>query len=350
MHADALHLLGCVASKAGRLPEAEQWIRRAIAVDPRQSVFHNNLGLALLASRKIEEAIAEFHIAISLQPDSFDTFNHLGNALCDLGRFDEAVPHFQHAIAAKPTHPFYIYNLGSCWMRKGMAMRIDSDPANTQAAKTARQQVLEKAVACFRKSLLLKPDYSEAFNNLGTTFQAMGCTDDAIATWQQSVATKPHFFSYYNLGRALYEQDRVDEAEAAMQNGMRIQPDRPESYTNLGNVFRQTGMPQEAIDSFKHAINLKSFGSITHSNLLYTTYYHPDYDRQRILDEHRNWNDQRVDLCDLKSPIEMIVPPIGGCASATSPQISGDIARPSSQPRFCPATITRNSKSIAIPT
>jgi protein O-GlcNAc transferase len=291
-HADALHLLGCTLSKAGRSTEAIDLIRRAIAADPRQSVFHNNLGLALLAAGKQEEAVTEFHAAISLRRDSYDTYNHLGNALCDLGRFDEAFPHFQQAVSARPGHAPYHYNLANCWMRKGMAMRLDTNPSNLQAAVIERRQTFEKAVACFRQTLALKPDYSEAANNLGNTYQHMGQAADAIAVWQQSVATKPDFFAFYNLGRALFEQDRMDEAEAAMQSGLKLRPNHAESFANLGNVFRQTGRAQEAIDTYNRAVAFNAPGSVAHSNRLYTLYYHPDYDSQRILLEHQKWNDQ----------------------------------------------------------
>jgi predicted O-linked N-acetylglucosamine transferase (SPINDLY family) len=98
----------------------------------------------------------------------------------------------------------------------------------------------------------------------------------------------------------------MDEAQAAMQNAQRLQPDRHESYTNLGNVLRQTGRVQEAIDCFDRAIALNAPGSVPHSNRLYTLYYHPDYDPQRILLEHRKWNDQiaRPLLSDAGHPID----------------------------------------------
>lgn len=290
-HTDALHLLGCTASKAGRPTEAIDLIRRAIAVDPKQSVFHNNLGLALLVLGQIEQAIAEFRTAISLRPDSLDTYNHLGNALCDLKKFDEAASHFQYALSVRPTHAPYQYNLGNCWMRKGIAMHPDENSSNPQAI-TDRRQAFENAVACYLKTLALKPDSSEAANNLGNTYQAMGRPADAIEIWQRSIATKPDFNAYYNLGRALYEQDRTDEAQAAMQAGLRLRPDHAESYTNLGNVFRQMGQSQEAIDCFNRAIALNPNRSVAQSNRLYTLYYHPDYGMPRILLEHQKWNDQ----------------------------------------------------------
>ena len=45
---DALHLSGVAAVEAGRLDEGIPRIRRAIAINPKSSAAHNNLGTALL--------------------------------------------------------------------------------------------------------------------------------------------------------------------------------------------------------------------------------------------------------------------------------------------------------------
>ncbi len=46
-HADALHLLGVIAFRVGKPPEAIDLIGRAIAVKPQAAEFHSNLGVAL---------------------------------------------------------------------------------------------------------------------------------------------------------------------------------------------------------------------------------------------------------------------------------------------------------------
>ncbi len=115
---------------------------------------------------------------------------------------------------------------------------------------------------------------------------------EATEAWQVAVASGQNAYAFYNLGRALYEQDRLDEAIDAMQNGLRIRPDHGESYTNLGNVFRQAANVQQAIVCFDRAITLSRTRSVPQSNRLYTLYYHPDYDAQRILREHQKWNEQ----------------------------------------------------------
>ena len=68
-HADAIHLLGVIASQTGKLDLAVETIRRAIALKGGAPAFHVNLGNALMAQGKLEEAVACYRRALELKPD-----------------------------------------------------------------------------------------------------------------------------------------------------------------------------------------------------------------------------------------------------------------------------------------
>jgi len=69
---------------------------------PGSPVVHNNLGNALSAERKIEEAISHYKMAIKLKPDYAEAYSNLGNALLNKGRTSEAISHYKMAIKFKP--------------------------------------------------------------------------------------------------------------------------------------------------------------------------------------------------------------------------------------------------------
>src|SRR5579883_2224479 len=54
-HADALHLLGVLASQVGQHEVAVDLIERAIAHDRRNARYHSNLGLALASLQRLEQ-------------------------------------------------------------------------------------------------------------------------------------------------------------------------------------------------------------------------------------------------------------------------------------------------------
>ncbi len=62
---DAIHLLGVIASRLGRPEVAVQYIERAIQLRGSDGAFHYNLGNALLAQGRPDEAIACFQRAWS---------------------------------------------------------------------------------------------------------------------------------------------------------------------------------------------------------------------------------------------------------------------------------------------
>jgi protein O-GlcNAc transferase len=87
-HADALHFLGVLAHQIGR----------AIAQNGRVPAFHNNLGNALQAQGKLQEAAASYRRALSHKPDYAEAHVNLGNALREQGQSAEAAASYQRAL------------------------------------------------------------------------------------------------------------------------------------------------------------------------------------------------------------------------------------------------------------
>jgi protein O-GlcNAc transferase len=76
-HADALHFLGVLAHQIGRHDMAVDLIGRAIAQNGRVPAFHNNLGSALKAQGKLQEAAASYSEALSHKPDYVEAHGNL---------------------------------------------------------------------------------------------------------------------------------------------------------------------------------------------------------------------------------------------------------------------------------
>ena len=68
-HADALHLLGVIASQEGKHDLAVNYVARAIQVRGSAAPFHYSLGEAYRALQKLPEAGACYRRALELKPD-----------------------------------------------------------------------------------------------------------------------------------------------------------------------------------------------------------------------------------------------------------------------------------------
>ena len=50
----------------------------------------------------------------------------------------------------------------------------------------------------FQKALSIKPDYAEAYNNMGNAFKEQGKLEEAIEVFNKAVSVKPNFAEAYN--------------------------------------------------------------------------------------------------------------------------------------------------------
>jgi hypothetical protein len=88
------------------------------------------------------------------------------------------------------------------------------------------------------------------------------------------------FEAQFNLGDALYKQQRFDEAEkvfaALAADSTRSSLDRAHSYYNLGNALFQQKKYQEALSAFKRSLRLNPADLETKYNYAYTKKYIED--------------------------------------------------------------------------
>jgi len=69
---------------------------------PDFAIAYNNLGIALVAKQKNEEAISHYKMAIKIKPDYADAYNNLGAALFHAKMTEEAIDYFKEAIRIRP--------------------------------------------------------------------------------------------------------------------------------------------------------------------------------------------------------------------------------------------------------
>jgi tetratricopeptide (TPR) repeat protein len=87
--------------------------KKAIELSPEDPVYHNNYALALVKTKKIEEAQAELTKAAQLDPTSAGKYYYnLGAVLANVGQADAAGDAFKKSIAADAGYAEAYYQLG----------------------------------------------------------------------------------------------------------------------------------------------------------------------------------------------------------------------------------------------
>jgi tetratricopeptide (TPR) repeat protein len=87
--------------------------------EPRDAKIHNNLAMALSDEGKMAEAIEHYRAAIALSDEYPQTHHNLGRAFEQQGRFEDAEAEYRRAIAMSPTFYQSHVALGGLLLRKG---------------------------------------------------------------------------------------------------------------------------------------------------------------------------------------------------------------------------------------
>lgn len=229
--------LGVVLQSLRRLDEAKASYERAIALDPGIAAVHNNLGVVLNGLGRFEEARAAYQRALALEPRYAEAHANLGLTLQAMGRRAEAVAAYRQAIALRPRYAKAIGNLGKLLrelgkpeeaianLRAALALRpLDAGLHNNLGLALRDADKLEEALASFQKAVALKPHFAKAMQNAGQLLADVGRQADAVTSFQAALAVQEDASTYFALGMALSEIDRIEEAAAAFLRAAEIEP------------------------------------------------------------------------------------------------------------------------------
>jgi tetratricopeptide (TPR) repeat protein len=101
---------------------------------------------------------------------------------------------------------------------------------------------LAGAETAFKKAAELDKNNADALLKLGQVQVAKGSTEEAIATYQNSIKDNPREASLYILTGELYEsQHNWEQAKQMYQKALEIKPENALASNNLAYVMLQTG-------------------------------------------------------------------------------------------------------------
>jgi len=275
---------GARCYQAGQLPEAEQFYRKVLEINPSEAAALHRLSLIAYQTGRYDEALKLVTEAVKSTPTEAGFHNSMGLILEGLGRCDEAVTAYGKAVALKPGYYQAYHNVAVAMVAQGSyaaaadncKKAISLNPGYAQAWNTMgyaleKQGKTDEAIECYRYAVNCEPDFVEPYNHLGVLLNEKLLHEQAAATLQKAIEIDPEYAEVYsNLGIALNQLERFDDAIENFRHAIRLDPNFCEAHYNLANSLRDKGLCKEAVEHYKRAIELNSDYAQAYWNLSLT--------------------------------------------------------------------------------
>lgn len=267
--AQFLSLLGSAYLQTKQFDLGNEYLGRAVAIDPKAAAIKAQLGLGQIASGHLDAAVADLKAAVDLDQNLLQADVMLVLALIQDKKYDEAIAAADKLKGKMKNDPMPENLLGAAYMAKGDA---------------------EKAREHWNAALKLKPDYSTAALNLAKLELSQKNPDAAVGYFKKVLGADPR-----NLGALIglaqvaesrkdydamekYLLDAREKNPKALEPGLMLSryyllkqkplrameiardlesnnPDQPQALQNLAVAQLANNQAASAVTTFKKLIN-----------------------------------------------------------------------------------------------
>jgi predicted Zn finger-like uncharacterized protein len=271
--AEAWASLGAIAADGGRRDEAEDRLKRALALDADSALARETLSRVWCDQGKAADAVAPLRKLVLAQPKNLDARLLLVRALLE-GRTDnyaaDAASTLAPAVSAAPKDPRVLYWQGRLAQsgekvdREGALAKykaaVESDP-KFLAAYLAESAVLSQlgknddALDVLKQAATKSADDAQLLDELGAAYLALGKPTDAETQLRAALAKKPELHeARMFLGAALEAEGKLDDAAAAYGEVAAKAPKFPGLLERQGRLAVKQGKKDEAWKLFQEAL------------------------------------------------------------------------------------------------
>ena len=223
----ASYLIGRIAIGLGGPAHAIAWFRRAVRFQESSTRALSWLGWSLAEAGAIEEAAAVYDNLVKLRPADARSWLGVARAKQELGKHIDALSALDHAIALERQNPFFHYTRGQSLIALGR---------------------IEEAASAYRLAVNIEPSFADAAGALGVALGMLRRWDEAVRWHMEALRITRNVDTEYNVGVALYELRRFDQAEEAFRRAVQDDPSSGELQARVALSVAAQGRIPAAIN------------------------------------------------------------------------------------------------------
>jgi tetratricopeptide (TPR) repeat protein len=229
---DPVLMAAAAALVEGRLAQAEQGLRDALAANPDEPAALRMLAEVAARQGRPDEAEALLKRCVALAPSFAAARYNLATIVYRQGRSEEALLELDRLLAAEPRHPGY---------------------ANLKAAALARLGEYAASIALFEEVLARYPQQPKGWMSYGHALKTVGRSDDCVAAYRQAVELEPSlgeaWWSLANLKTYRFDAADLATMAGALETAELSDDDRLHLHYALGKAQEDAA---DYADSFAH--------------------------------------------------------------------------------------------------
>lgn len=247
----------------GQRNQAIALLREIITADPRNGDARLLLGSVLMEEGQRADSIAQLSEGVRLRPKSAEAHNALGEAYQAFGETKAAQPEFERAIQLDSRHAQAHANLAAVLLQRGeaqgavphldLAIRLFGQKPDAAYSHYLRAKIYSaqrdsaKAIAELEKAVALRPDFAEAWSDLGDARKGLFEDQGALTAFRRAVELNPDdAVARTRLGSKLLDDGQAHEAVLQLQQAVRLDPKNQSALNSLQLALRQDGQTEQA--------------------------------------------------------------------------------------------------------
>jgi len=278
-HPDANHNLGVIAASVDKIALALPLFKTALEANPKIEQFWLSYIDALIKENHLETAkvVIEQSRKLGLVGDKVDALKAQLNPITQSALQKHAKDKNANDISPSQSQVDSLleyYQSGRYTEAKKLAVSITKQfptyPFGWKILAVIFGQAgkMLEVLDALQKLISLSPQDVEAHSNLGHALKELGRLDEAEASYRHVITLKPDYAeAHINLGNTLGKLGRLEKAEASYRQAIALKPDFAKAYSNLGVTLKLLGRMDGAEASLRQAILLYPDYAEAHNNL-----------------------------------------------------------------------------------
>ena len=253
--------------------EAEKDIKKAIKAKPAEVDYRLKLVALYKRKKQYSNILDELNNYININPKVSSIYSEMGIAYSELGDASVAKVSFEKALSLNPNDVRAIYGKGELLKASGIKLReakemfkraLEIDPKFLPALEDLGLMYFEEGdpdtgTKYFRSAL--DSASAEELNGVKVNYAGVlikyGQADEGVKVFKNLINERPEDARLrMSLAKAYKEIERYDDAISQLQIAQEIEPENPDYPMELGEIFTELGLIDEARDTYYTIINM----------------------------------------------------------------------------------------------